>query len=301
MVRPSPTASATSFAVGTKRKGNDGNTYAVIATKTGVQRWVKKTKATTATHPTSRGQGTKATTGTTVVSFELKMQVRHPLFAKCNASNWDTSVCATARDPDSYPKMDKEARQLLMKGLLHPEFTDYVRESVQYAFEGMLMQRKNIFTIPAYTVKIVVPSARGYPGLRAAVTVTSHGGKLLGFTQAHFLKELDEVLDHGNRGGGGYQGPRAPTGPPPAKNAAPPTLWSLGYVVDASAPGAYVLVPRGATVTKGSRKVVRAHNKRGFQGLFGMTEDVTHVQKYEMWRDKEVYNDDMTVACNVKK
>jgi len=49
MVRPSPTASATSFAVGTKRKGNDGNTYAVIATKTGVQRWVKKTKATTGT------------------------------------------------------------------------------------------------------------------------------------------------------------------------------------------------------------------------------------------------------------
>lgn len=101
--------------------------------------------------------------------------------------------------------------------------------------------------------------------------------------------------------GGPTRGPRAPTGPPPAKNAAPPTLWSLRYVVDASAPGAYVLVPRGATVTKGSRKVVAAYTKRGFRGLFGMTEDVTHVQKYDMWRDKEVYNNDMTVACNVKQ
>lgn len=38
--RPSPTQSATAFAIGTKRKGNDRRMYVVAATKTGVRRWV---------------------------------------------------------------------------------------------------------------------------------------------------------------------------------------------------------------------------------------------------------------------
>lgn len=37
--RPSPTQSATLFPVGTKKRGNDGRTYVVAATRSGVQRW----------------------------------------------------------------------------------------------------------------------------------------------------------------------------------------------------------------------------------------------------------------------
>lgn len=38
-VRPSPTQSATLFAPGTKKRGNDGRTYVVAVTKAGVRRW----------------------------------------------------------------------------------------------------------------------------------------------------------------------------------------------------------------------------------------------------------------------
>lgn len=40
-LRPSPTDSATLYAVGTQMKGNDGNLWEVRASSTGVQRWVK--------------------------------------------------------------------------------------------------------------------------------------------------------------------------------------------------------------------------------------------------------------------
>ena len=44
-VRKGPTASATSFSVGTKEKGNDGNYWIVVATKANVHKWqkIKKT------------------------------------------------------------------------------------------------------------------------------------------------------------------------------------------------------------------------------------------------------------------
>ncbi len=44
--RPSPSASATSFSVGTHRKGNDGNMYTVAENKNGVHRWQKSTAKT---------------------------------------------------------------------------------------------------------------------------------------------------------------------------------------------------------------------------------------------------------------
>ena len=39
--RPSPAVSATEYAVGTVKKGNDGNKYVVIRTSNGNKRWVK--------------------------------------------------------------------------------------------------------------------------------------------------------------------------------------------------------------------------------------------------------------------
>ena len=40
-LRPSPTESATTFKVGDKKKGNDGNMYVIIKDKNGVKRWKK--------------------------------------------------------------------------------------------------------------------------------------------------------------------------------------------------------------------------------------------------------------------
>ena len=51
-VRKGPTASATAFSVGTKKKGNDGNFWIVVATKANVHKWQKiknLTKTTTKT------------------------------------------------------------------------------------------------------------------------------------------------------------------------------------------------------------------------------------------------------------
>ena len=51
-VRKGPTASATAFNVGTKKKGNDGNYWIVVATKANVHKWqkiknsIKSTKTT---------------------------------------------------------------------------------------------------------------------------------------------------------------------------------------------------------------------------------------------------------------
>lgn len=43
--RNSPSESATKFAIGTNKTGNDGNKYVVVATAAGVQRWAKATSA----------------------------------------------------------------------------------------------------------------------------------------------------------------------------------------------------------------------------------------------------------------
>lgn len=44
-IRKSPTESATMFGVGDVKKGNDGNTWKIIATSSGVHRWQKLTNA----------------------------------------------------------------------------------------------------------------------------------------------------------------------------------------------------------------------------------------------------------------
>ncbi len=42
LTRPSPSVSATNYAVGKQMKGNDDNMYIVSETKTGIKRWTKK-------------------------------------------------------------------------------------------------------------------------------------------------------------------------------------------------------------------------------------------------------------------
>ena len=52
-VRKGPTASATAFNVGTKKKGNDGNYWIVVATKANVHKW-QKIKNSTKTAKTAK-------------------------------------------------------------------------------------------------------------------------------------------------------------------------------------------------------------------------------------------------------
>ena len=42
-IRKSPSESATIFSIGDIKKGNDGNTWKIIATSSGVHRWQKVT------------------------------------------------------------------------------------------------------------------------------------------------------------------------------------------------------------------------------------------------------------------
>jgi hypothetical protein len=49
-VRKSPSESATKFSIGFVKKGNDGNMWKIVATKTGVHRWSKISRAQTPTH-----------------------------------------------------------------------------------------------------------------------------------------------------------------------------------------------------------------------------------------------------------
>jgi hypothetical protein len=46
MVRKSPTESATLYKIGTKKKGNDGNTWITIELSNGVKRWKLFKKST---------------------------------------------------------------------------------------------------------------------------------------------------------------------------------------------------------------------------------------------------------------
>ena len=40
-IRPSPSESATTFKIGTKKKGNDGNIWVIVENKNGIKRWSK--------------------------------------------------------------------------------------------------------------------------------------------------------------------------------------------------------------------------------------------------------------------
>ena len=58
--RPSPTQSSTSYKVGTKKKGNDGNMWIIVKTKSGTHRWSKLTPRPSPTQrATSHKVGTK--------------------------------------------------------------------------------------------------------------------------------------------------------------------------------------------------------------------------------------------------
>ena len=64
--RKGPTASATAFNVGTKKKGNDGNYWIVVATKANVHKWQKITK----TMKTSTKSSTKPLTNSKMKQCE---------------------------------------------------------------------------------------------------------------------------------------------------------------------------------------------------------------------------------------
>ena len=79
-VRKGPTASATEFSVGTKKKGNDGNYWIVVATKANVHKWQKIKNSTKATF--KRKKPSKASNKKFLLEFKLEMRKKQENWKK---------------------------------------------------------------------------------------------------------------------------------------------------------------------------------------------------------------------------
>ena len=77
-LRNGPTESATKFSIGTKKLGNDGNMWIIIATVSGIHRWKKLAKKETKTKKRkTKKVSTKVTTKkSTDVSIEMLKQMK---------------------------------------------------------------------------------------------------------------------------------------------------------------------------------------------------------------------------------
>ena len=72
-VRKGPTASATTFNVGTKKKGNDGNYWIVVATKANVHKW-QKIKNSAKTTKTTNSANSASSAKTAKITNNSKMK-----------------------------------------------------------------------------------------------------------------------------------------------------------------------------------------------------------------------------------
>ena len=77
-VRKGPSASATAFSVGTKKKGSDGNYWIVVATKANVHKWQKIKNSTNSTNSTKITLKKKKPSKASNKKFllELKLEMR---------------------------------------------------------------------------------------------------------------------------------------------------------------------------------------------------------------------------------
>ena len=82
-VRKGPSASATAFSVGTKKKGSDGNYWIVVATKANVHKWQKIKNLTNSTKTTlKRKKPSKASNKKFLLEFKLEMRKKHENWQK---------------------------------------------------------------------------------------------------------------------------------------------------------------------------------------------------------------------------
>ena len=79
-VRKGPTASATAFSVGTKKKGSDGNYWIVVATKANVHKWQKIKNSTKIT--LKKKKPSKASNKKFLLEFKLEMRKKHENWQK---------------------------------------------------------------------------------------------------------------------------------------------------------------------------------------------------------------------------
>lgn len=77
-IRKGPTASATAFSVGTKKKGSDGNYWIVVATKANVHKWQKIKNSTNSTNSIKTTLKKKKPSKASNKKFllELKLEMR---------------------------------------------------------------------------------------------------------------------------------------------------------------------------------------------------------------------------------
>ena len=82
-VRKGPSASATAFSVGTKKKGSDGNYWIVVATKANVHKWQKIKNSTNSTKITlKKKKPSKASNKKFLLEFKLEMRKKHENWQK---------------------------------------------------------------------------------------------------------------------------------------------------------------------------------------------------------------------------
>ena len=88
-VRKGPTASATAFSVGTKKKGSDGNYWIVVATKANVHKWQKIKNLTNLTNSTNsikttlkKKKPSKASNKKFLLEWKLEMRKKHENWQK---------------------------------------------------------------------------------------------------------------------------------------------------------------------------------------------------------------------------
>ena len=85
-VRKGPSASATAFSVGTKKKGSDGNYWIVVATKANVHKWQKIKNSTNSTNSTKitlkKKKPSKASNKKFLLEFKLEMRKKHENWQK---------------------------------------------------------------------------------------------------------------------------------------------------------------------------------------------------------------------------
>ena len=82
-VRKGPSASATAFSVGTKKKGSDGNYWIVVATKANVHKWQKIKNSTNSTKITlKKKKPSKASNKKFLLEWKLEMRKKHENWQK---------------------------------------------------------------------------------------------------------------------------------------------------------------------------------------------------------------------------
>ena len=110
-VRKGPSASATAFSVGTKKKGSDGNYWIVVATKANVHKWQKIKNSTNSTNSTKitlkKKKPSKASNKKFLLELKLEMRKKQENWQKKDDKfKYNKSTTSTMKKCHDFCKND---------------------------------------------------------------------------------------------------------------------------------------------------------------------------------------------------